>query len=136
MDVLDINNNSYLNEDSDFRLIKMHSKEGIMKCILSIYKMINFPMFLIALLSWFVLVINYFKKSTSPKVMGILIVSSFSLGLFLLRVMTLTIIDATTSIPGIHYGISTNVFIPIFSTIMIYWFPQIKSPKLSVIAKI
>lgn len=112
---------SLINGKTDLRLKILSYKENIMGGITNIYKLCSEPAFLTGFITWaFLILISILKKQRESQ-HSYLILSIFMFGLFFSRLMTLVIIDATSSIPGIRYGSSINIFIYIFSFLMLYW---------------
>ncbi len=104
----------------DLRYRVIQYKESFMKSILRGYQLISLPFFSLGLVGWVYLMFTA-KKHNYAYWEQFAFVSSFVLALLLTRLMTLTIIDATTSIPGIGYVASTHIFIPLFPFIVLIW---------------
>lgn len=108
-----------VNRDLRFKLLQ--NKERIIRKILDLYRIISFPIFILSLLAFILLIIEIILKRGNNHWINYLVISVFLLGLLFTRLLTLTIIDATTSIRGINYSASIYIFLYIFSFIMIYW---------------
>jgi hypothetical protein len=116
-------NGQYLvNGKLDLRLKILPYKEKIMEKIVNVYKLLTFPAFVIGFTGWVILLFFsiFINRKGSQKPFQLL--SIFVIGLLISRLMTLAIIDATTTVPAIiHYGASSYIFIYIFSFLSIYW---------------
>jgi hypothetical protein len=105
----------------DLRYRAIVIKENYMRAITQFFKLIFIALFLIALVNWGVLIfITVFQRNES-KQFDFAVISSFVLFAFLGRLATLTIVDATTSIPGRLYGQSTQIFLVVFVMVMFVW---------------
>lgn len=109
------------NSSYDLRYNIIQKKEGVMQDILDTYQIVSLLTFTYAIISWLVFIFTIIFKSRSKNWENYLIVSIFLLGLVCSRLFTLTLIDATTSIPGIQYSASIYIFMQIFKFLMIYW---------------
>ncbi len=111
-----------VNTRIDIRLKMLGIKENLIKRITDFYNLFTLPLFCIGFVLWILLTaLNRFgtRLKFDPLVLG---VSSFVFGLFISRLMTLAIVDATTSVSAIAgYSNSLYVFIHIFSFLMMYW---------------
>ena len=112
---------SLINGKTDLRLKILTYKETIMKGITNIYKGFTLPAFITGFIAWIILLVYSISKKGRESQHSYLITSIFVIGLFLSRLMTLVIIDATSSVPAIIYGPSIYIFIYIFSFLMLYW---------------
>ncbi len=94
-----------------------------MKIILSVYTILTQPVFIVSIVLWIVLVVmSVLNKKWRQSQGKFMIISSFVLGLFLSRLMTLVVVDATTSISGLFfYTASIYIYLYIFSFLMLYW---------------
>lgn len=109
---------------TDLRYRTIIYKEKAMNLILDFYQLIIFPSFLLASIAYFILVFRSIKAKEIFNLNGFLITATFLLGLFISRLMTLTIIDATTSMPGMAYIASIHIFPLLFTLIMLVWIAQ------------
>jgi hypothetical protein len=107
-----------INGKIDLRVKILPYKEKIMEKIIKIYDGFTLSVFLTGFISWIFLLISTRRGGTQEYYLAI---SFFMMGLFFSRLMTLTIVDATTSTPGRFYGASNYIFIYIFSFLMLYW---------------
>jgi len=108
-----------INEQTDMRLKILFYKEKMMVQIYNIYKGITAAVFIAGFSAWIFLSISKRRRESQEQY---LIVSLFLIGLFFSRLMTLAVVDATTSIGGIYfYGSSNYLFIYIFSFLMLNW---------------
>lgn len=107
----------------DIRLRILQNKQKIMMGILIVYKMLTPSVFFASLIAWVVLAVMSALNKKRRESQGIfLTVASLALGLFFSRLMTLEVVDATTSVGGVfYYGASNHIFICIFLFLMIYW---------------
>lgn len=111
----------YVGGSIDLRL-KMMSYKGIMMAKLSsLYRILTLPFFVTSLVGWCLLSIVTFVKRKSNSQIQYWLVSTFVLGLLLSRLMTLTIVDATTSMSAMGYGASLYLFIFTFIVLIAYW---------------
>ena len=108
-----------LNRDLRFNLLQ--KKDQIIRKILDFYKIISLPAFTFSIMAFFLLIFEVMLKRGKKHWKEYLIISVFLLGLLFTRLLTLTVIDATTSIRGINYSASIYIFLSIFTFIMIYW---------------
>jgi hypothetical protein len=103
--------------DLRFRII-IH-KQNLVGLILNVYQRIYFLLFIIAVFTLVIFIVQILNKKAIKDWLNYVIVSLFIMGLFLTRLMTLSIIDATSSIPAMHYGASMLIFPPIFTMVML-----------------
>ena len=97
-------------------------KEKIMASIFKAYKNFNLSIFTTSSAGWIFSVLMLISKKRRDEFQTTyLIATLFLAGLFFSRLMTLTIVDATTSAAGIFYSASTYLFIYIFSFLALYW---------------
>lgn len=106
---------------TDLRYKMIVHKQNIMSFLLLVYQKTFFPLFLLAGFTWLFLMVRILLKKELEEWRNYVIVSVFVLGLFLTRLITLSIIDATSSIPAMHYGASMLIFPPIFTMIVLGW---------------
>jgi len=110
-----------INGSLDLRFRILDYKETYMRNILNKYRFFSMPAFILALIGWLVLMLtNIFKKQLHHWI-NFTVISSFVLGLMVLRLLVLSIISATSSISGMIYGSSVQIFIPIFTIIIFTW---------------
>lgn len=123
------NNQGVIKRKTELPLKLLSSKAGLMGKIFDLYRRCTLTMFLFAFFTWIVHVILVPLRKEKGNYLQFLIISSFTLGLFVTRMMTLTIVDATTSISGVPtYGISNYIFVYSFILIIIFWiFDQAKN---------
>lgn len=114
--------NVYLvNNKMDLRLKMIRLKQNLMEKIFAIYQFFTLPFFILAFAGWIVLaILSVFKKRIRTEY-PYLVVSTFILGILVSRLLTLSIIDAATSVIGIYYGPSIYLGIYIFPLIVFYW---------------
>jgi predicted permease len=105
----------------DLRFRILLKKGKLMEEITKIFDIILFPLSILALSFWFILVFITLFRNSRKEHLDFLLISFFVLGAFLSRIGTLTIVDATTSIPGIFYSQSTQIFLTLFSILMLTW---------------
>jgi hypothetical protein len=105
----------------DFRYRIIQYKEMAMDIILMFYQLISRPLFFFGIIAWFALIILKIAKQDFWQWFNNFVISTFVFGLFFTRLLTLTIIDATSSIPGIKYGASIHIFVPLFSFLVLHW---------------
>lgn len=105
----------------DLRFRILLKKGKFMEEITKIFDIILFPLSILALSFWFILVFITLFRNSKKEHLDFLLISFFVLGAFLSRIGTLTIVDATTSIPGIFYSQSTQIFLTLFSILMLTW---------------
>jgi hypothetical protein len=106
---------------TDIRLKMLNYKEIIMEKMIIAYRILTLLLFVISLMAWCVLsFLSVSKKKPSSQYVYWLI-STFMLGLLFSRLLTLTIVDATTSMSAMGYGASIYIFVYMFSLIMVYW---------------
>jgi hypothetical protein len=117
----DVHSSPMMFIDDEFVFSRILYKEEIMRKISAFYQIISLPTFIFTFLNQIILILLIIYKYGNENWSKFLIVSVFLEGLFITRLLTLTIVDATTSIRGINYSASTYIFVPIFSIIMIYW---------------
>lgn len=110
-----------INGSTDLRLKMMNYKEIIMEKTLSIYRVLTLPLFTISLIAWCLLSVLSVSKKKSASGNSYWLISTFMLGLLFSRLMTLTIVDATTSMSAMGYGASMYIFIYSFIALMVYW---------------
>ena len=105
--------------DSRLRLLEI--KEMAMLAIDNLYEGITpFLMAAVIIASGYLLInFPHIKLQTRW-----IVVSLFAVGLFVTRLLTLTIVDATAAVPGIYYGESIYIFLYIFSLLVTYWAVQ------------
>lgn len=98
-----------VNGKVDIRLKILQFKDKIMVGIFNAYKMITLPAFMASLAAWLVLVVMSIpaKKWREPRY-EFLCVSTLALGLFFSRLMTLVILDATTSMSAVLFYSNSN----------------------------
>jgi hypothetical protein len=110
-----------INGSLDLRFRILDYKETYMRNILKIYSFFSLPAFILALIGWLALILtNLFKKQLHHWI-NFTVISSFVLGLMVVRLLILSIISATSSISGIIYGASAQIFSPIFTIIIFTW---------------
>jgi len=115
------NNNQLVGGKTDIRLQTLHYKEKTMLEIQSVYKTITLPSFVILCFGWLVLlVLNLLNKKRNYSLQALLLFQ-FLLGLLFSRVMTLSILSATTGFDYIHYGSSNYLFIYIFLFLIVFY---------------
>jgi len=112
---------SLINGKTDLRLKILPFKEKIMGKISYIYNVFTLPVFVVGFLGWILLLVLSISRRQKDTHNLYLIISIFILGLLFSRLMTLTIMDATTSVPGFAYSASNYIFIYIFSFLTLYW---------------
>lgn len=113
---LQINTNDLyiVNGNMDLRLRILSIKENIIGKIAKFYKDLINPGFIITFISWiFIMVISLFKKQLSDQI-TFFIITLYLMSLMMIRVMTLTIVDSTTSAAGSIYSASNFIFVYIF----------------------
>jgi hypothetical protein len=123
----------------DLRLKMLSYKEIVMRKIIKIYRGFTFPAFVVAFIAWVSLLFySIFIKRRESQV-KYLVISLFVMGLFFSRIMTLAIIDATTSVPGFSYGASNYIFIYVVCFLLIHWITvmkmKLKLNRLSILPK-
>ena len=109
---------NFANGETDAGLGMLGIKEKIMMAIYDIYKGVTALLFTVGIIAWGYLLIS--SKNLKFHFQWV-IISLFVMGLFVTRLLTLTIVDATTGAPGIYYGESIYIFMYIFSMLMISW---------------
>ncbi len=111
-----------INGKTDMRLKILPYKEKMMVKIVNIYKGFTAPAFVAGFSAWIFLMFLSISNERRKSQEQYLIISLFVMGLFFSRLMTLAIVDATTSIGGIYfYGASNYLFIYVFSFLMLNW---------------
>jgi hypothetical protein len=107
----------------DIRVKMLQYKEKMMRGSFDVYKMFTRPAFTTSLIVWIALIAMSVRSGKWRALNGgFLIVSSWVLGLLFSRLMTLAIVDATTSVGGIfYYNASNYIFVYIFVFTMLYW---------------
>lgn len=106
---------------ADVRLKMLQYKEKTMTLIANIYKKFTLPIFITGLGIWIFSMILLTSKKQIERRKTHLVISLFILGLFFSRLMLLTLLDATTAVPGMVYSGSIYLFIYIFSFLMLHW---------------
>lgn len=106
---------------TDLRYRVIQYKEIIMELILKIYQGISQPIFFLSIVLWPVLIILKLTKYEMRNWLMYFASATFTFGLFFTRLTTLTILDATSSIPGIKYGASIHLFVWLFPFLIIIW---------------
>jgi hypothetical protein len=111
-----------VNGKTDSRVKILPYKSEMMFKISNIYKFFTLPVFIICFAAWILLMIFSISKKRRMAQEASFITSVFVLGLLFSRVMTLAIVDATTSMPAIQgYGMSNYIFIYVFIFLMTHW---------------
>lgn len=105
----------------DLRLLPYQHK--ILAKIAQIYKPLSYPLMIIGMIAWIYIVFSAFRKKEQTVIL-LALSSTFVLGLFFSRLMTLAIVDATTTIPGMAYGSSILLFAFLFLASTILWAVQ------------
>jgi hypothetical protein len=105
----------------DLRLLPYQHK--ILAKIAQIYKPLSFPLMIFGVVAWIYIGISAFHKKEHTVIL-LAFVSTFEFGLFLSRLITLAIVDATTTIPGMAYGSSILLFAFLFLATTIPWAVQ------------
>jgi len=111
-----------VNGRTELRVKMLSIKEKIMTGIYDIYKLFTRFIFIFALMIWIFQVIRGIRKKEGFVFIQFLLILCYILGLLFSRMMTLTIVDATTSMRGIPlYGMSNYLFIGLFPLIVVFW---------------
>ena len=93
-------------------------KHKMMAKIAQIYKPFTYPLSIISLFFWIILTFVAFWKKHREQTL-IVIGAIFVLGTFLSRLITLSIVYATTTISGLTYGTSIFLFALVFVVMML-----------------
>lgn len=104
----------------DLRYRSIIIKAKIMSQILNLYKIFSTVFFIFGLFSLLALVVILIIWKEVLNYFDLIAVPGFALALVITRLLVLTIIDATTSIPAIQYGASLQIFLPIFTFCSIF----------------
>lgn len=98
-------------KSTDIRLRSIYIKQHIMTIIQRVYKSILFPLFLMLIPAGILILVYRIMKKRVKFFHPANYVFLFLLGLFISRIAVLALLDATTSVPAIHYVTSTYIFI-------------------------
>jgi hypothetical protein len=112
---------SLVNGKTDLRLKMLLYKDKIMIFIYNTYKGITLPVFITCFIIWILLIVPIISKKRREYQEPYVLISIFLIGLLFSRLMTLAIVDATTSIPSMIYGASNYLFLYVFSFFTLYW---------------
>jgi len=110
-----------VNGGLDIRLKILRHKERVMVITANLYKGFTWPASITGFVAWLYLLIGSISKRRRLSQGSYLLISSFVMGLFFTRLLTLTIVDAATTAAGMMYSDSIYLFIYMFSFLMIYW---------------
>lgn len=102
----------------DSRVQILQVKESAMKAVYRVYDFVTPLLFVTGMIAWVYLFVGVKREGIRDTY---LVLSFFAMGLFISRLMMLTIVDATTGAPGIMYGNSIYLFLYIFSFLMLFW---------------
>jgi hypothetical protein len=118
---LELKDQYVVNTRTDIRIKMLARKEKIIFGIANFYSRFTLLAFTLGFIIWVLLVFLKIFGLRPDINLLFLCVSGFVLGLFAVRLMTLSIVDATTSVAGIFfYSDTTYIFIYIFSFLMVY----------------
>jgi hypothetical protein len=112
---------SLVDGSNDLRLRILLYKGNIMTYIFNVYKGLTLPVLVTIFIIWIFLLLLLISKKRKEHQESYLIISLFIVGLFVSRLMTLTIVDATTSTSGIYYSEGNFLFVYIFSFLVLDW---------------
>jgi hypothetical protein len=103
-----------VNGKIDLRVQILALKEKLVYIIYDVYKLLTLPLFFLGIFSLILFIVYEVKNKLKNDLGQLLPIAFFLLGLFVFRLLTLSIVDSTTSNPARFYSISTYIFIFIF----------------------
>lgn len=106
--------------DLRYRILPL--KEKLIVKITEVYRVIYKLGFGISFILWILSACLLSLRRQLEDQILMLILTFFVFSLFIIRLLTLTIVDATTSVAGIIYGPSIYIFVDVFSVIALYSF--------------
>lgn len=116
------NNGILVNGKMSVEFTMLIVKSSIMNKIGEIYKALTLPASILAMVMWLILIIMFLLSHQRQSYYPLIILSIYIIGMFISRLMTLSIVDATTSIAGVNsYGASNNIFIYAFILLVLGW---------------
>lgn len=107
-------NDELINGKIDLRVRMLPIKEKIINFFYDLYKPLTLPFFVLGIFSMIFFIILTFRFKQKNDLGSFLTIATFLLGLLVFRLLTLSIVDSTTSAPGRLYSISNYNFIFIF----------------------
>ena len=113
--------------NTDIRLKILPIKERIMVFLYDFYKALTIPFLILSISAWLIFFIK--NRFSGLKDCRMFVVFIFMLSVFVIRVMTLAIIDATTDNPGFTYSESTVIFVTILIFLIVYSANELRIKK-------
>lgn len=110
----------WIGENMDVRFKTIQVKEIALQNILKIYQFVTLPMMIVICLGWCIFLIFCLANKIKNFSFTNLAVFVFLAGLLMMRVMLLSIFNATSSIIGRYYGASCYVFLYLLIFISAY----------------
>jgi len=114
----------------DLRVKILQIKETILQSILKIYQTLTFPIVVTLVISWLVFLIYCIIRKQKSFSFEFFVFQSFIFGLVMMRVMLLSIFNATTNVIGRYYSASCYIFL--YLLVLISFYVLISKSKIAV----